>query len=67
MITRVVLVLLDYSYFKDYFKVIAIDLSKQQVLDADLRAIPQIKITANLIKQEKKQCSLLLKKQRKLS
>ena len=27
--------LLDYSYFKDYYKMIAIDLSKQQVLDAD--------------------------------
>ena len=25
----------DYSYFKDYYKMIAIDLSKQQVLDAD--------------------------------
>ena len=59
--------LLDYSYFKDFFKVIAIDLSKQQVLDADLRAIPQINITANLDKAAKKQCSLLLKKQRKLS
>ena len=31
--------LLDYSYFKNYYKVIAIDLSKQQALDADPRAI----------------------------
>ena len=27
--------LLDYPYFKDSYKVIAIDLSKQQALDAD--------------------------------
>ena len=40
--------LLDYSYFKDYYKMIAIDLSKQQVLDADPRAILQNNITANL-------------------
>ena len=31
--------LLDYPYFKDHYKMIAIDLSKQQVLDADPRAI----------------------------
>ena len=31
--------LLDYSYFKDYYKMIAIDLSKQQFLDGDPRAI----------------------------
>ena len=40
--------LLDYSYFKDHYKMIAIDLSKQQALDADPRAIQQISFTANL-------------------
>ena len=34
--------LLDYSYFKDYCKTIMIDLSKQQALDADQKAIQQI-------------------------
>ena len=34
--------LLDYSYFKDHYKLIAIDLSKQQALDADPRIIQQI-------------------------
>ena len=38
--------LLDYSYFKDYYKMIAIDLSKQLVLDTDPRAIQQINFTA---------------------
>ena len=40
--------LLDYTYFKDHYKMIAIDLSKQQSLDADPRAIKQINFTANL-------------------
>ena len=40
--------LLDYTYFKKYYKMIAIDLSKQQVLDADPKAIQQISFTANL-------------------
>ena len=34
--------LLDYNYFKDYCKMIAIDLIKQQALDADPKAIQQI-------------------------
>ena len=30
---------LDYNYFKNYYKMIAIDFSKQQALDADPTAI----------------------------
>ena len=44
--------LLDYSYFKDTYKMIAVDLSKQQALDADPRAIRQINFTANLDRAE---------------
>ena len=40
--------LLDYSSFMDTCKMIAVDLSKQQVLDADPRAIQQINFIANL-------------------
>ena len=40
--------LLDYPYFADTYKMIAVDLSKQQALDADPRAIQQINFTANL-------------------
>ena len=40
--------MLDYPYFKENYKMIAIDLSKQQALDADPRAIQQINFTANL-------------------
>ena len=44
--------LLDYLYFMDTYKIIAVDLSKQQALDADPRAIQQINFTANLDRAE---------------
>ena len=40
--------LLDYSYFKDSYKRITIDLSNEQALDAHPKAIQQINFTANL-------------------
>ena len=40
--------LLDYPYFKDTYKMIAIDLSKQQALDPDPRANQQMNFTASL-------------------
>ena len=40
--------LLNYPYLKKEYKMIAIDLSKQQALDADLAAIQQINFPANL-------------------
>ena len=40
--------MLDYTCFRNSYKIIAIDLSKQQALDADTRAIQQINFTAKL-------------------
>ena len=40
--------LLGYSYFKENYKMITIDLSRQNEIDADPRAIQQINFTANL-------------------
>ena len=42
--------LLDYTYFKDRYKMIAIDIYiyKQQTLNSDPKAIKQINFTANL-------------------
>ena len=40
--------LLDYPYFANAYKMIAVDLSRQEALDADPRAIQQINFTANL-------------------
>ena len=44
--------LLDYSYFKNHYKMISMDLSKQQTLDADPRTIQQINFRANLDRTE---------------
>ena len=46
--------LLDYSYFKDHYKRIAIDLNKQQALDADSGTIQQINVAPNLDRTENK-------------
>ena len=40
--------LLNYRYFKEHYNMIAIDLSKQQALDADLNAIQKNNFTPNL-------------------
>ena len=45
---------------------IAVDLSKQQALDADPRAIQQINFTGNLDRAEIQEFTLFLKKQKKL-
>ena len=44
--------LIDYPYFKKYYKLLAIDLSKQQKLDADPKTIQQINFTGNLDRAE---------------
>ena len=40
--------LLDYHYFKNYYKLIPIDLTKQQKLNADPKATQQTNFTGNL-------------------
>ena len=42
--------LIDYYYFKDHYRLIAIDLSKQQALDSSPRAIQQVNLTASLVR-----------------
>ena len=44
--------LLDYPYFKKHYKSIAKDLSKQQNVDADPKAIQQINFTRNIDRAE---------------
>ena len=43
--------LLDHYYFHKNYKMIAIDLSKQQALDSDPRAIQRVAFTGNLEQQ----------------
>ena len=52
--------LLDYIYFKNHYKMIAVDLSKQQALDADPKAIQQINFTANLNRAGNKRIYFIL-------
>ena len=58
--------LLDYNYFKKYYKMIAIDLSKQQALDANPKAIQQINFTANLDRADNTRFFSFLKREKKL-
>ena len=45
--------LLDYPYFKENYRLIAIDLSKHQALQANWKSLQQISFTENLDKDEK--------------
>ena len=40
--------LLDYNYFSEYYQMISIDISKQQVLHTDPKAIQRIDFIGNL-------------------
>ena len=55
---------LDYPYLKDNYKLIAIDLSKQHVLDADPRKIQQINFTANLDRDGNSTMFFILKQEK---
>ena len=57
--------LLDYNYLNNYYKMIAIDLSKQQALDADPKEIQQISFTSNLDRDGDTTMFLLLEKRKK--
>ena len=43
--------LLDYNYFKEHYKIIVIDLTKQQELDSDPKVVQQINFTGNAEQQ----------------
>ena len=43
--------LLDHNYFNNFYKIVAIVLSKQQALDADPKPIQQISFTGNLARE----------------
>ena len=58
--------LLDYPYFRDTYKMIAVDLSRQQALDADPRAIQQINFTANLDRAGNTRIYLILEESKEI-
>ena len=57
--------LLDYTYFKSCYKIIAIDLSKQQALDDDSKVIQQINFTANLDRENSTRFYFILEEAKK--
>ena len=54
-----------YHYCKKYNELIAIELCRQQKLNADRNSIQQIKFTGILLEKNVQQCFSLLKKQKK--
>ena len=52
--------LLDYQYFKDHYNLIEVNLSKQEELDADSRAVQQIEFYG-MLKTNSQVCSVLEK------
>ena len=52
--------MLDYQYFKDHYKIIAVKLSKQKELDADSGAIQQIEFYG-ILKTSSQVCKVLEK------
>ena len=53
--------MLDYDYFKIYYSIIAIDLSKQQALYAHPKAIQQINFTTNLHREGQTEMYFIIK------
>ena len=56
--------LLDYPIFKEHYKMKAIDLSKEQALNAVPKAIQQINFTGNLVGDGNSRCFSLLEKRK---
>ena len=48
--------LLDYYYFKEHYKLIAIDLNRQQAFGSGSKAIQQINFNGNLDRAECEKC-----------
>ena len=61
IITQLVVITITAVNITGYYKTIAINLSKQQALDADPKAINQINFTANLDQEGNKTIFSLLK------
>ena len=53
------------NYFKNYYKMIAIDLSKQQELGADPKAIHQINFMGNVDKAAQTTMFFIIKKRQR--
>ena len=59
-------IILFYPHFKGSYKIIIVDLIKQQALDADRKAIQQINFTANLDRAGNTRIYFILEEAKKL-
>ena len=57
--------MLDYRYFRDHYKLIVVDLSKQEELDADPIAIQQNELYG-MLKTNSQVCTILEKSKEKV-
>ena len=57
--------LLDYIYFKNHYRMTAVDLSKQQALDSDAKSIQQNNFTTNLDRADNTRFSFILEEAKK--
>ena len=57
--------LLFYPYYNEHSKMIAIDLSKQEALEVNLKAIQQINFTENLLRDGNTAMFLIIEKAKK--
>ena len=55
--------LIDYPYFKNHYKLISIDLTQQQKLDADPKGIQHVNFTGNLDRDAITQMVFILHRQ----
>ena len=59
--------MLDYIYFKNDYKMIVVDLRKQQALDAEPKIIQQINFAPNLDRAGNTRIYFILEEAKKLS
>ena len=59
--------LLDFTYFKENYKLVPTDLNKRQAFDADPKAIQKINYRRNIVQKMQQYFSLLKKKKKKKS
>ena len=58
--------MLDYNYFTNYYRMIAIDLSKEHALDADPKAMQQINFTASLDRVEQMEMYFIIEEAKEI-
>ena len=59
--------LLDYHYYSNQYNIVAADLSKQEILDSDPRAIQKVQLTYSISNNVNAQILTILEKEKQTS